>query len=197
VKGLAVLGIEERFKVTGLEPDQASWKMCFQLYLQAFREPKSAPDQKKLARILKKPLNPDVEKDLFDYDSFLRGLGRMSLNIESHGGLYTLHSHINHSCTPNVSVRHLEQRTALSRITLVARTIIPAGEELFVSYVDPDAGVKERRRELLGWGFGECRCKRCVEEAKSTKDIASEIGPTDLDAHEGLEKELKAGLGIL
>lgn len=64
-----------------LEPDQASWKMCFQLYLQAFREPKSAPDQKKLARILKKPLNPDVEKDLFDYDSFLRGLGRMSLSM--------------------------------------------------------------------------------------------------------------------
>jgi len=117
----------------------------------------------------------------------------MSLNVESHGGIYTLHSHLNHSCTPNVSVRHLEQRTALSRITLVARIGIPAGEELLISYVDPDAGVKERRRALLEWGFGDCRCKRCVEEAKHIKSTEA----TNSGAHEDLERELKAGLGVL
>lgn len=201
------------------EPDQESWKYCFQLYIQAFREPKSAPEQKKLARILKKPLDVEIEKDLFNYNAFLCGLGRMSLSMshnfshsilpirliifscsidmEAHGGLYALHSHINHSCTPNVSVRHIDQRTALSRITLIARIPIPAGEELLVSYVNPEMGVKERRKELLNWGFGECRCKRCVEEAKNVKDVESDVEATVLAADGDLERELKAGLGVL
>ena len=49
--------------------------------MEAFREPSNAADKKKLGRILKKPLNPQIEKALFDYeDGFLRGLGRMSLS---------------------------------------------------------------------------------------------------------------------
>src|SRR6267154_1036808 len=43
------------------------------------------------------------------------------IDLEAHGGLYKLHSHMNHSCNPNVSVRHLDQRTALSRITVIAK----------------------------------------------------------------------------
>ena len=62
------------------EPDQVTWNKCYQLYFQAFREPKSAADQKKLARIMKKPLDPEIEKYLFEYDAFLHGLGRMSLS---------------------------------------------------------------------------------------------------------------------
>lgn len=124
--------------------------------------------------------------------------------MEAHGGLYALHSHLNHSCTPNVSVRHIDQRTALSRITLIARVPISAGEELLISYVNPDAGVKERRVNLLDWGFGECRCKRCVEEAKKEgkngagvaregEKEGSGLAPDDGD----LERELKAGLGVM
>jgi hypothetical protein len=63
------------------EPDQLTWKKCYQLYFQAFREPKSTADRKKLARILKKPLDPDIETYFFSYDAFLRGLGRMSLSM--------------------------------------------------------------------------------------------------------------------
>jgi hypothetical protein len=101
VQGLAMLGMEERFKDAGYaimhsalmhgtainnanhrrELDQVTWKKCYQLYFQAFREPKSATEQKKLARILKKPLDPEIEKYFFDYDAFLRGLGRMSLSM--------------------------------------------------------------------------------------------------------------------
>jgi hypothetical protein len=103
VKGLAVLGMEQRFKSTGYvpmhfhpsrafmiklisilhrrEPDQESWQQLFKLYIQAFREPKSVPEQKKLARLLKKPLELEIEKELFEYGGFLRGLGRMSLSM--------------------------------------------------------------------------------------------------------------------
>jgi hypothetical protein len=63
------------------EPDQVTWKKFYQLYFQTFREPKSAADQKKLARILKKPLDPEIEKYLFKYEAFLNGLGRMSLSM--------------------------------------------------------------------------------------------------------------------
>ncbi|KAG5715510.1 hypothetical protein E4T56_gene4940 [Termitomyces sp. T112] len=113
----------------------------------------------------------------------------MSLNLEAHGGLYTLHSHLNHSCTPNVSVRHNDRRTALSRITLIAKRSIVAGEELFVTYVNPEMDVRRRRRELQAWGFGECNCVRCLQEAKHMK-------PED-EGIDDLAAELKASLGVM
>jgi hypothetical protein len=123
------------------------------------------------------------------------------IDLEAHGGLYTLHSHMNHSCSPNVSVRHLDHRTALSRITVIAKRNIAVGEELVVTYVDPSLGVRERRSQLVAWGFGQCDCERCrVEErqVKSCEDEGEEEGETkeqsDMD---DLEKELKAGLGVM
>jgi len=194
ITGLAELGMEERFKYsfshTGMaEPDRESWKKAHNAYLHAFRSPKSQADQKSLARILKKPLNPVIEKALFEYDGFLRGLGRMSLNLEAHGGLYTLHSHLNHSCTPNVSVRH-NDRTSLSRIAMIAKRSIVAGEELVVTYVNPEMEVRRRRQELQAWGFGDCICVRCLQEAKHFK-------PEDDGGMNDLAAELKASLGVM
>lgn len=66
------------------EPDRAGWKKAHTLFVEAFREPKNPADQKKLARNLKKPIKPIIEKQLFDYErGFLRGLGRMSLSKSS------------------------------------------------------------------------------------------------------------------
>lgn len=113
-------------------------------------------------------------------------------DLEAHGGLYALHSHLNHSCTPNISVRHFDQRTALSRITLVAKKDIEVGEELLVTYVDPDLGLRARRDLIKSWGFGVCSCPRCMEEEKLVKELGEE--PEELD---DLERELKAGLGVI
>lgn len=200
MRGLAALGMEERFnysfKSTGnAEPDRSSWKKAHQLCVQAFKEPKTVPEKKKLARLLKKPLPADVERELFEYDPcFLRNLGSMSLNLEGHGGLYTLHSHLNHSCRPNASVRHLDQRTALSRITIVAKRPIKKGEELLISYVNPELRYETRQSELQGWGFGSCRCQRCLEEEKQAKEKPEVPVPSGM---EDLESELKAGLGVM
>jgi hypothetical protein len=108
---------------------------------------------------------------------------------------------MNHNCSPNVSVRHVDQRTALSRITVIAKRNIAVGEELVVTYVDPSLGVRERRSQLVAWGFGQCDCERCVEEergGKSREDEGEGKGEikerSDMD---DLESELKAGLGVM
>jgi hypothetical protein len=104
VKGLAVLGMEERFLYSfssyvncfniisvqelilnerSMDPEAArdSWKKAYGLYLQAFKKPETLHEQKKLAKLLKKPLPADVEHDLFDYSlGFLRRLGMVSLS---------------------------------------------------------------------------------------------------------------------
>lgn len=122
------------------------------------------------------------------------------LDLEGHGGLYVLHSHINHSCDPNVSIRHLDQRTALSRITVVAKKDIQPGEELLVSYVNPEMRRMERQRELDEWGFGVCRCKRCNEDREAEAKLLKEDGkeqekqPDAVD--QDLAKELKESLGV-
>ena len=113
-------------------------------------------------------------------------------DLEAHGGLYTLHAHLNHSCSPNVSVRHLDQRNALSRITLLAQRPIKVGEELLVTYVNPQLGYKERQDELKAWGFGKCCCERCLKEAKNVIEEDPQVVGMD-----DLAKELKAGLGFM
>ncbi|KAH9886713.1 SET domain-containing protein [Cubamyces lactineus] len=198
VRSLAQLGMEERAKGGWLnaEPDRAMWKKAHKLYVQAFHEPATETEKKRLAKLLKKPLPQNVSEALFDYDAFLRGLGRMSLNLEAHGGLYVLHSHLNHSCVPKVSVRHLDQRTALSRITVLARRDIAPGEELTITYVNPELPLEQRRRQLMEWGFGKCMCERCVKEERERKAEGGD-GEANVEEKADLEAELKAGLGVM
>ncbi|KAI0633060.1 SET domain-containing protein [Trametes polyzona] len=199
VRSLAQLGMEERAKGGWLnaEPDRATWKKAHKLFVQAFQEPSTEAEKKRLARLLKKPLRQDIADALFDYDAFLRGLGRMSLNLEAHGGLYVLHSHLNHSCTPNVSVRHLDKRTALSRITVLALRDIAPGEELFITYVNPELPLEQRRRQLMEWGFGKCTCDRCMKEERERKATGAESDVAKAEETADLEAELKAGLGVM
>ena len=62
------------------EPDRATWKKAHKLYVQAFQEPPTDAEKKRLAKLLKKPLPQDITDMFFDYEAFLRGLGRMSLS---------------------------------------------------------------------------------------------------------------------
>ena len=76
----------------------------------------------------------------------------------------------------------------------MAKKDIKCGEELLVTYVNPEGGLKTRRDELLSWGFGLCLCKRCTEEEKTGRDDDNKVNATEM---EDLEKELKAGLGVM
>jgi hypothetical protein len=76
----------------------------------------------------------------------------------------------------------------------VAIRDIEVGEELLVTYVNPEGGLKARRDELLNWGFGLCMCERCIEEEKMGKKETEDANTVEMD---DLEKELKAGLGVM
>ncbi|EUC63033.1 Set5 protein [Rhizoctonia solani AG-3 Rhs1AP] len=143
---------------------------------------RSAAHTKQLKRLLRLPISQTTLTSLFSWDGLMEGLGKMNLNLEAHGGLFPLHSHLNHECRPNVSIRHISPDGSAnsilhspnpSRITVIATSPIPAGVELVVSYVDPSLDLRSRRRELRAWDFGVCQCGRCLEEEKSdsnTKD---------------------------
>jgi hypothetical protein len=47
-------------------------------------------------------------------------------------------------------------------------------EELVVTYVDPSLGVRERRSQLVAWGFGQCDCERCVKEEREGRSCGDE-----------------------
>ncbi|QRV85458.1 SET domain protein [Ceratobasidium sp. AG-Ba] len=153
--------------------------------------PRSPVREKSLKKILKTPIPPEISASLFSKDGVLEGLGKMSLNLESHGGLFPLHSHLNHSCTPNLSVRHIPgdiHGPNPSRITLIATSEIKMGEEVVISYVDPNQNVKERRRKLREWDFGICRCERCTREEK---EVVEETGGKG-----DMEDEIRGFLGV-
>ena len=75
-----ILTSADSCRLNGAEPDRATWKKAFELYTHAFRAPPTERDKKRLARILKKPVDPKLADTLFTYDAFLLGLGRMSLS---------------------------------------------------------------------------------------------------------------------
>ncbi len=105
---------------------------------------------------------------------------------------------MNHVCAPNLSVRHLDQRSALSRITVVAKRDIAPGEELFITYVDPELPLEQRRRSLMEWGFGKCVCERCQKEERENKESGEPVeGVKEGEDKADLEAELKAGLGVM
>lgn len=66
--------------MAGAKPDRALWKKAHQLLVHAFHAPPADADKKKLAKILRRPAPDEVAAELFSYDGFLRGLGRMSLS---------------------------------------------------------------------------------------------------------------------
>ena len=66
----------------GAEPDRATWKKTYKLYMQAFQEPATEAEKKRLGKILKKPLPQDVVDMFFAYEAFLRSRGG-SFNDES------------------------------------------------------------------------------------------------------------------
>ncbi|KAG8912598.1 SET domain-containing protein 5 [Tulasnella sp. 417] len=194
-RSLAGLSLKERVKVlpnwqTTALADQQLWRRAHKLFVEALDKRTNTDSAKKLHKLKKnKNLPPAIHEELFSYDGFLLGLGKMSLNLESHGALYRLHSHLNHSCSPNVSVQHPLLDTQPAKISVVAKRPIARGEELMVTYVNPRNSLKKRRRELKEWGFGECQCERCLEEEKAREGKEG-------DDEDDLEDELRGFLGV-
>lgn len=117
----------------------------------------------------------DVSQRILSWDTFLAYLGRSNLNTEAQGGMYLVHSHLNHACEPNVGVTHPPHPRAgirqATKVAVVARRTIAPGEELFITYQDPSLSLARRR--LLLWReymFGPCACARCERELAGLSD---------------------------
>jgi len=69
----------------------------------------------------------------------------------------------------------------VARVSIKTLRDIEEGEELFVSYVLPSLGVRERRRELKSWGIVECKCGRCIREDEELAKRPTLDGTVDSD----------------
>jgi hypothetical protein len=63
-------------RLHGVEPDHATWQAAHRTFTQAFVAPPDTVRQKKLARLLKRPLPKEVADTLFTYEGFPHGLRR-------------------------------------------------------------------------------------------------------------------------
>lgn len=68
------------FRPTSLKPDHAIWRTPYDLTQQAFLEPSNPRDKKQLSKVLRKPIPEDLQKFLFEYDSYLHLLSCMGLS---------------------------------------------------------------------------------------------------------------------
>ena len=69
----------------------------------------------------------------------------------------------------------------MARVSIKALRDIEEGEELFVSYVRPSLGVRERRVQLKSWGIAECKCGRCTQEDEELGKNSALDGTVDSD----------------
>eukprot|EP00928_Gymnodinium_smaydae_P076626 TRINITY_DN59672_c0_g1_i1.p1 TRINITY_DN59672_c0_g1~~TRINITY_DN59672_c0_g1_i1.p1 ORF type:complete len:320 (+),score=45.92 TRINITY_DN59672_c0_g1_i1:53-961(+) len=80
-------------------------------------------------------------------------------------------SRVNHSCTPNCE---LAWNDSLGCMDLFARTNIPAGTELCISYIDERATRKERSEALKEWNF-VCTCHACSNASSASDERRSRL----------------------
>lgn len=75
-------------------------------------------------------------------------------------GLFTLHSRVNHSCSPNVAKSY---NPTIKRLTVHATRDIKKGDQIFTDYADGTLHSKAYRQTWLegDWGF-VCQCRACT-----------------------------------
>ena len=79
---------------------------------------------------------------------------------------YTHMAHSDPHLTPSISANYDFVCACIVTGTMRLRAArdIPAGEQLFIAYLDVDLPVA-RRQEKLHFGYGfHCTCARCLEE---------------------------------
>ncbi|CAO3610913.1 unnamed protein product [Cunninghamella echinulata] len=120
---------------------------------------------------INQPLPDKLLNDLFnDEDTFLNYLGKFNINNQN-GGMYLIHSHINHDCYPNVSIDY--STTNQSQYKLMVRAVrdIKKGEQLFESYVNPRWNKETRQNYLSKSYLFDCKCNRCETDGPLTDEL--------------------------
>lgn len=104
------------------------------------------------------------------YEQYMEGIGMVNINNVD-GCLFATHSRLNHSCEPNLSVEVVGK---VEGVVVRANNDIKAGQELTVTYFNPELQLAERESLLLqNWGFS-CGCNRCKQERRAPDGVADE-----------------------
>eukprot|EP00929_Paragymnodinium_shiwhaense_P037666 TRINITY_DN20029_c0_g1_i1.p1 TRINITY_DN20029_c0_g1~~TRINITY_DN20029_c0_g1_i1.p1 ORF type:complete len:659 (-),score=166.18 TRINITY_DN20029_c0_g1_i1:367-2343(-) len=106
--------------------------------------------------------------------------------------LFVSAARFNHSCRPNAFL-DASQATGIVR----ALQAIPAGAEVTVSYVPVSDPLAVRKEKLAPFGF-ECKCERCLEEAKQdpVEAVPCPCGGASFQADNAAQKCLACGRGF-
>lgn len=145
------------------QPTRDLWTKARDLLRDAYKVP---PKKCKIT----KPLPEELLKQLFDEEeTFLNYLGKFNINNQN-GGMYLVHSHINHNCYPNVSIDY-PQRTSQYVLTVRAIRDIKKGEQLFETYVNPRWNKETRQTYLDKSYLFKCGCERCLTDGPLTDEL--------------------------
>ena len=88
--------------------------------------------------------------------------GRLDYPSAFGTGLYLSVSALDHSCEPNAKVR-FDGGTAVTVVSMKDIDSFDVGS-VRISYVDPNASVEWRQRELRAIWYFTCDCGRCKEQ---------------------------------
>lgn len=104
--------------------------------------------------------------DEIDFETFMFYVGKFNINKLENNQVYFITSFLNHDCEPNVRY-DIDSKLKLS---IFARKEIKAGDQLFMTYVNPLHDVDLRRRTLrMNYGF-VCKCSRCQKELEKIEE---------------------------
>ncbi|KAI9229922.1 MAG: hypothetical protein DHS80DRAFT_21833 [Piptocephalis tieghemiana] len=162
---------------------RTSWADAYRLTKEAFptvvvveegdRMPGSVTSGKRGGGRISLPLRiPRIwEERLWNFDRWMEALGRYNLNNQD-GGMFLVHSTINHDCRPNTKVEH---PIFGSNYTLQLRLVrdVQKGEQLSITYVNPRMNrAEERKAHLWREYLFQCECQRCKDDgALSTEEL--------------------------
>lgn len=145
------------------QPTRELWNKARQLLSNAYKSP---PKKCKIT----KPLTDHLIKKLFEEEEyFLNLLGKFNINNQN-GGMYLIHSHINHNCWPNVSIDY-PQRHSQYKITVRAIRDIKKDEQLYETYVNPRWNKETRQTYLDKSYLFNCKCDRCENDLPLSDEL--------------------------
>ncbi|KAG0048141.1 SET domain-containing protein 5 [Gryganskiella cystojenkinii] len=164
---------ESSWDMMGSESQRQIWEDALKALIKGCRYPLKVT-AKDTPSVLTKPLPEELSKTLFSMETFLKFMGRYNINNQD-GGLYLLHSGLNHACTPNAIIDHPGAGTNYGVSVRLARDI-RRDEQLQITYCDPRWGRETRQQYLKTEYMFTCKCKRCTGSDDSlTEEIKTAL----------------------
>lgn len=96
---------------------------------------------------------------LFDCDpkEYIEKFGGELIPVTLGLGIFNTFSRMNHSCLPNLEINY--QGSFLAGAKLLSP--VDTGDQAFISYIDEDLPVQNRKSLLSRYLF-QCKCKKCI-----------------------------------